>query len=144
MTRTRRGLLLLALVTVTVVGSMGSSAQATFADSARVTQSSMSIATVVVDAPDIVNAALDCTRSGATMSMTWSKSTSARVAGYVVKVYFSDGFVQTEPILGANTTSWSKPISLFNATNYALQYTVTAQTDYNWTAESPKTGTFQC
>src|SRR3712207_7470476 len=33
-------------------------------------------------------------------------------------------FVQTEPLLPASATSWSKPISLFNATNYALRYTV--------------------
>jgi hypothetical protein len=147
MTRIRRGLLL-ALATTVLAGGVGSAASASFLDTAPVTADDgaprFSVKTMDVDAPDILTSGLDCTRKDATMSVTWSKSTTPRVTGYVVTVYFSDGLVQKEPMLAAGATSWSKGITLFNATKYALRYTVTAYTDYNWLKESTSTGWYQC
>ena len=77
------------------------------------------------------------------MSATWSLSTTARVSGYLVSVYFSDGFVQTVQ-LGPTATSWSATIDPYYVTAYTINYTVTAQTDYGWTKESAHTATFGC
>ena len=140
MTRIRRGLLLVAIVVTAVLTGTGPAAQASFADSVRV---STSIATATVAAPVIGPGSLTCGRSTATMALTWTKSTSARVSGYLVSVHFSDGYVQTVP-LAATATSWSAPIDLYYVTAYTVRYTVTTQTDYNWTKESASTGTFAC
>jgi hypothetical protein len=78
------------------------------------------------------------------MSVTWTASTSPRVIGYQVNVTFSDGYVQHSALLAPNATSWSYPINKYNVTAWSVDYSVTTQTAYGWTAESPKTGTFQC
>jgi hypothetical protein len=77
------------------------------------------------------------------MSATWSLSGTARVSGYLVSVYFSDGFVQTVQ-LGPTATSWSATIDPYYVTAYSIDYTVTTQTAYGWSKESAHTGTFQC
>ena len=46
--------------------------------------------------------------------------------------------------MGATATSWSAPISLYQATAHAISYSVTTQTTYGWTTESLPTGWFQC
>ena len=141
MTRIRRGLLLLALtVGVVVAGSTGT-ALASFSDAASVSLGTVS--TTNVAAPGNVVGGLSCTSPNATMSLTWTKSTTARVSGYLVTVTFSDGYEQTVQKT-ANDTSWSAPISLFNVTAYSVQYSVTTQTDYGWTKESAQTGSFKC
>ena len=94
MTAIRRTALTLALTLAAILGSTGSTApaQASFSDSdARTT----TIATATVAAPANVTGSLVCGRSSATMGATWNLSTSARISGYRVTVYFSDGFVQT-------------------------------------------------
>jgi hypothetical protein len=101
------------------------------------------IGTATVAPPAAGPGSLACGRTAATMALTWTQSTSTRVTGYLVTVYFSDGFVQTEQML-ATDTGWSKPIALYNVTAYAVQYSVTTQTDYRWTAESARTAWFQC
>ena len=141
MTGIRRSVLLLALTVATVLLGALAPAQATFSE--KVTAASTSIATASVAAPTEVTGSLTCTRRDATMAVTWKLSTSARVTGYLVNVTFSDGYVQTEQV-SPTTTSWSKPISLHNATTYSLRYSVTTQTDYGWTTESAPTGWFQC
>jgi hypothetical protein len=77
------------------------------------------------------------------MSATWSLSGTTRVSGYLVSVYFSDGFVQTVQ-LGPTATSWSATIDPYYVTAYTINYTVTTQTTYGWTQESAHTPTFQC
>ena len=140
MTRIRRGLLLLGLIVTVVVTGTGA-AQASLADSASV--SAGTIGTATVAPPAAGPGSLACGRTAATMALTWTQSTSTRVTGYLVTVYFSDGFVQTVQML-ATDTGWSKPIALYNVTAYAVQYSVTTQTDYRWTAESARTAWFQC
>jgi hypothetical protein len=142
MTTTRRILVLLTLVTAVLLGS-GAAAQAAFTDTAKVTAGPMSISTGTVAAPVAGTGSLVCGRTTATMGLTWTKSTSARVTGYRVAVYFSDGYVQTVN-KAATDVSWSQAITLYNVTAYSVRYSVTTVTDYGWTAESVATGWFQC
>jgi hypothetical protein len=142
MTTTRRIPVLIAVVAGVLFAS-GAAAQASFSDSAKVTASPMSIATGSVAAPASDPGSLTCRSTSATMALTWTKSTSARVSGYLVTVYFSDGYTQTVP-LASTATSWSQAIALYNVTAYSVRYSVTTQTDYGWTAESTATGWFRC
>ena len=134
----RRALILL-LLTVAVILGASVPALATFKDSVALTTT---INTAVVAAPTSVVGHLTCA-STSTMSATWVKSTTARVSGYTVSVYFSDGFVQTVQLAGT-ATSWSAAIDAYYVTAYSINYTVTAKTDYGWSKESGHTGTFQC
>ena len=143
MTGIRRTLSLLGLALAVVLGSAGATApaHASFGDTANVRLAT--VATPTVAAPSAVTGSLTCGSRSATMAATWAKSTSARVSGYVVTVYFSDGFVQTVP-KAATDTSWSAPIELYYVTAAYVRYTVTTQTDYGWTKESASTGWFKC
>jgi hypothetical protein len=138
MNRIRRGLILLGLTVAVIVGA-SIPASAGFGDSVVV---KTTIATTTVAAPGNVVGKLTCGRP-ATMSATWSASGTARVSGYLVSVYFSDGFVQTVQ-LGPTATSWSATIDPYYVTAYSIDYTVTTQTAYGWSKESAHTGTFQC
>ena len=138
MNRIRRGLILLGLTVAVIVGA-SIPASAGFGDSVVVRTT---IATATVAAPGNVVGKLTCGRP-ATMSATWSLSGTARVSGYLVSVYFSDGFVQTVQ-LGPTATSWSATIDPYYVTAYSIDYTVTTQTAYGWSKESAHTGTFQC
>ena len=142
MTAVRRTALTLALTLLAVLGGAGSTstALASFSDSAA---RSTAITTAVVAAPANVVGSLTCGRSSATMGATWNLSSSGRVSGQQVKVYFSDGVVQTVQ-LSATATSWSAPIDPYYVTAFSVRYSVTATTDYGWFTESPLTGSFQC
>jgi hypothetical protein len=141
MTRIRRGLLLLALTAAVVIAGSTGAAFASFADTAS--KSLGTISTATVNAPTNVVGQLTCDSPNATMQVTWTQSTSIRVSGYRVAVYFSDGFTQTVS-LAATASSWSAQTSLFNVTAYSVRYSVTTLTDYGWTRESAQTGSFKC
>jgi hypothetical protein len=134
----RRGLILVGLTVAVIVGA-SIPAMATYQDSVAVTTT---INSTAVAAPSNIVGKLTCGRP-ATMSATWSLSSTPRVSGYVVTVYFSDGFVQTVP-LGPTATSWSATIDPYYVTAYSIDYTVTTQTAYGWSKESAHTGAFQC
>jgi hypothetical protein len=138
MNRIRRGLILLGLTVAVIVGA-SIPASAGYGDSVVV---KTTIATTTVAAPGNLVGKLTCGRP-ATMSATWSASGTARVSGYLVSVYFSDGFVQTVQ-LGPTATSWSATIDPYYVTAYSIDYTVTTQTAYGWSKESAHTGAFQC
>jgi hypothetical protein len=142
MTAIRRLPVIFGLTMAVLIGGI-IPASATFRDSAAVTTG---IATARVEAPTSVVGSLKCnnpTSTTATMGATWTASTSPRISGYRVKVYFSDGFVQTVE-LGPSATSWSAQIGMYYVTAFSIQYSVTAVTDYGWFTESAKTGTFKC
>ena len=141
MSTTRRILVLLALSAAIIAGS--SAAQASYADSATVTASPITIGTANVAVPTTGPGSLTCNRTTATMALTWTPSTAPKVSGYLITVYFSDGYKQTVQKTPADT-SWTQDITLYNVTAYAVRYTVTTQTTYGWTAESTPTGWFQC
>jgi len=138
MTGIRRGLILLGLTVAVVIGA-SLPASATFSEAVAV---KTTISTATVAAPTNVVGKLTCGRP-ATMSATWTQSTSTRVSGYRVSVYFSDGFVQTVE-LGATATSWSTTIDPYYVTAYTIQYSLTTETNYGWSKESPRTVAFQC
>jgi hypothetical protein len=138
MSTIKRGLVLLGILAGLMV-TTSLPASATFSASAA---ASTTITTATVAAPANVVGKLACAPTS-TMSLTWTASTSPRISGYLVSVYFSDGFVQTVQ-LAATATSWTKTIAQYNVTAYSIQYSVTAQTAYGWTTESARTASFQC
>ena len=135
----RNALLVLGLTTAVAVGTAAAPAGASLADSASV---ATAISTNTVAPVTSLVGALDC-KPTSTMSATWTKSTTARVSGYTVNVYFSDGFVQSVD-LPASAASWSATIDKYYVTAYSIQYSVTTKTDYGWIKESAKTAAFQC
>ena len=135
----RRGMVLVGLTVAVIVGA-SIPALATYKDSVAVTTTTINSTTVT--APGNVVGKLTCGRP-ATMSATWAASPTPKVSGYLVSVYFSDGVVQTVQ-LGPTATSWSAPIDLYYVTAYSIQYTLTTQTTYGWSTESPRTAAFQC
>jgi hypothetical protein len=135
----RRGLVLLGVLAGLMV-TTSLPASASFSRSSALPTTTIN--TMVVAAPGSVVGHLACAATS-TMSVTWTASTSTRISGYLVTVYFSDGFTQTVQ-LASTATSWSKTIAEYNVTAYSIQYSVTAQTDYGWVKESARTGSFQC
>jgi hypothetical protein len=136
----RNALLVLGLTTAVAVGTVAAPAGASLADSAAV---STTIATNSVAPVTNLVGKLACTDPTSTMSATWTRSTSARVTGYVLKVHWSDGALDEVP-LGPTASSWSQPINKYFVTAWAVQYSVTTITDYGWTKETVKTAAFQC
>lgn len=139
---TARRLLLAALTAILVVGPLGgTAAHASFGITTA--PAAVSFSTASIEAPGSFTGNLVCGASTSTMSATWTASTARSVSGYLITVYFSDGFKQTVQ-LGSTATSWSASISTFNVTAYSVQYSVTTQTLYGWTRESAKTAWFSC
>ena len=139
MTTIRRSLALLGILAGLMVAT-SLPASASFSASAALPTTTIS--TLVVAAPTNVVGSLACAKTS-TMAATWTASTSPGISGYLVTVYFSDGFIQTVQ-LGATATSWSASISEYNVTVASVRYSVTTQTSVGWTAESPRVGPFQC
>ncbi len=143
MTAIRRLPVILGLTVAVLIGGI-IPASATFRDSAAV---QTEVKTTAVQAPTSLVGTVTCnspTATTATMGATWKASTTPRISGYRVKVYFSDGFVQTVE-LGPTATSWSSaPLSMYYVTATTVAYSVTAVTDYGWFTESAKTGQFRC
>jgi hypothetical protein len=135
----RRGLVLLGLTVAVIIGA-GIPASAAYSDAVAV---KTTISTTTVAAPGSVVGKLTCGHPNATMAASWALSPTKGVSGYVVTVYFSDGVVQTVP-LGPTATSWSATITDYYVTAYSIQYSLTTQTTYGWTKESPRTAAFQC
>ena len=143
MTGIRRSLLLASLAVAVVLGGLGPAHPAQASFSRTTTAATTQIATATVAPPTDVTGSLTCGKSSATMAANWTLSTSSSVSGYLVTVHFDDGFVQNVQ-MSATATSWSAPISLYQATAHAISYSVTTQTTYGWTTESTSTGWFQC
>ena len=143
MTRIRRALVLVGAASAMVLGAVGPAtapADASLADSAFVATTTVATGTVA-PATNVVGK-LTCT-SPALMSATWTASPSPRITSYTLNVYFTDGFVQSVPLSGTST-SWSAPIDRYYVQVDAIQYSVTATTDYGWSAETPRTAWFRC
>jgi hypothetical protein len=139
---TIRRLLLTALTAALVIGSLGmTAADAAFGDSAALT--AMKVTSTTVAAAGSFSGSLSCGASNSTMSASWTASPTPGVSGYLITVYFSDGFTQTVQ-LGSTATSWSASISTYNVTAYQVRYSVTTQTGYGWTKESATTAWFVC
>jgi hypothetical protein len=142
MTAIRRLPVILGLTVAVLIGGI-IPASATFGDSATV---ATEVRTAKIEPVTSLVGSIKCntpTGTTATMGATWTASTAPRVSGYTVTVYFSDGFVQKSEV-GPTATSWSASIASYYVTAFSVQYSVTTKTEYGWTAESPRTGSFQC
>ena len=138
-----RRLVLVPFVAALVVGLLGlTPAHASFGDSTGT--GAMTITTTTVAAPGSVTGSLTCGKTSATMAATWTLSGAPRVSGYLVTVYFNDGYTQTVELDDPSATSWSAPIGIYNVTAYQVQYSVTTLTSYGWTKESARTAWFHC
>ncbi len=141
MTTIRRGLVVLAAAFALATSTLGlTPAFATYSDSASLT---VTYSTGSVAAPTDVVGSLTCAKSTSTMGLTWTKSTTPQITGYLVTVYFSDGYTQTVQ-MASTATSWSASIDTYNVTAYSVKYSVTTQTSYSWTKESATVGPYQC
>jgi hypothetical protein len=139
---TIRRLLLIACTATILIGTLGmTAADAAFGDSAALP--AMSVSSTTVAAPTGFTGSLACGSSNSTMSASWTASSTPRISGYLITVYFSDGYTQTVS-LASTATSWSASITSYNVTAYKVQYSVTTQTSYGWTKESAKTAWFGC
>ncbi len=141
MTTVRRVMVVLAAAVALAASTLGlTPAFATYSDTAFIT---VSYSTGSVAAPTNVVGSLTCGSKDSTMGLTWTASTTPKVSGYLVTVYFSDGYTQTVQ-MASTATSWTQSISTYNVTAYQIQYSVTTQTSYGWTTESSRTGWFHC
>jgi hypothetical protein len=137
-----RGLVLVGLV-VGLFAALGlTPANAAFSTAAPLTP--MSVGTVTVTAPGSVTGSVACGRTTSTLGVSWSASTTPKVSGYVITAYFSDGYVQTMPTQAATATSWSGSVDTYYVTATTVHLTVTTQTSFGWTKESPATAELRC
>jgi len=141
MTAVKRALTTLGLALTIVLGTV-IPASAAFSDTASLP--AMSISTATVTAPGNIAGSLTCGDSSSTMGLTWTPSGAPKVSGYRITVVFSDGYQQTEDVAGASASSWTKSITTYNVTAYAVRYSVTTLTTYGWTTASGLTGSFRC
>jgi hypothetical protein len=110
--------------------------------SARAPLTPMSIGTTTVEAPGAVKATVACGRSTSTLNLSWTASATSGVTGYVVRLVFSDGYVQTLPAQTA--TTWTGSVDTYYVTATTLHMTVTAQTGYGWTRDSLPSAELSC
>ena len=137
----RRSVLLVAVAVATVLGITVSPAQADFSATAALPTSG--VGTVTVQPPTgLSTAGTVCTANGMELHLGWSKSRTARTAGYRVRAYTFFGLVNV-PIgtVGAGQTSF---VANLGSNSLGYSFTVTTVTDYGWTAESAQTGTIRC
>jgi hypothetical protein len=137
-----RGLVLVGLAAALFAALGMTPANAAF--SATASLSPMTVGTATVAAPGSIQGSVTCGRSTSTIGVSWSASSTAKVSAYVVTAYFSDGYVQTMPTQTASTTSWSGTVDTYYLAVTSVHLTVTTQTSYGWTKESPATAELRC
>ena len=143
MTVFRRSVLLVALAVATVLGLTISPAQAAY--TAKAALPTATIGTVKVAAPTNVTAqAPDCNGRWVEVTVSWRPSTTAKVTGYRITAFRSDGASLVVADTDANTTSFSRTADRFDLAGYTTTFTVMTQTSYGWTAVSPKSGAITC
>ena len=139
MTGLRRGLLLIAAVLTVLVGFNPSTASAAFTDHADL---GVSVGTLRVAAPtNLSTAGSVCTSDGLELHLSWTKSSTDRVASYRVRAYTVFGINLTVGTVGATT---SKVVADLGRNSFGYSFTVTTVTSYGWTAESAQTATIRC
>lgn len=115
---------------------------ASAAFSATATVAPMGIGTVSVQAPGAVTGTVTCGRTTSSLALSWTASSTPGVTGYVVRVVFSDGYVQTMPTQTA--TTWTGSVDTYYLTTTTVHMTVTAQTGYGWTKDSLPSAELSC
>jgi hypothetical protein len=153
----RRSARLIAIAVGTLVGLTANPAQAAFDD--KTAMAPVTVGTITVDAPAKPSTnGTRCTTttwyynyngqvsSGTTTtlraSLSWDASTTPRVTSYVITAY-GNGWSTKVTEVPATSLSVSDTFDGAYA-NQNITVTVTARTDYGWTAESPKSGVIKC
>jgi hypothetical protein len=110
--------------------------------STRTTVTPMGIGTASVQAPGAVKGTVTCGGSTSTLNLSWTASSTPGVTGYVVRLFFSDGYTQT--LTAQTATTWSGSVNKYYVTATTVHMTVTAQTGYGWTRESLASAELSC
>lgn len=132
-----------AVIALIIVIGLGVPAQAAF--SARISLAPTSISTATMTPPSDVNAQLAACNNGRWMTVTvsWTPSTFARVTGYTIKAYRSDGHIAIVGRTDASGTSAQINMDKFNTGLTSAVFTVSA-TLANWSAESAESASITC
>ncbi len=153
---TRRTLLLL-IATVAVLLGATVPAQASF--SGKSPALAATVGTIQVAAPTNLSAGVTrcstttytwningvtTTRTTTTMQarVSWKASSTPRVASYLVTAHTAGGTVEVGEV-SASTTIVTVSVDAPYSTQ-GIRFSVTAKTDYGWTAESQQTGVIKC
>lgn len=113
---------------------------ATFGDTTAV---NTTVATASVAPPGNLTAKTSCRSGTMTVTLNWTASTSARVSGYLVRLYLGEAW-QDQATLGKAATTWQGSAGTIYSTNYVMTFTVSTLTEYGWTTESPRTVRLVC
>ncbi|GAB3349332.1 hypothetical protein [Modestobacter lapidis] len=155
MTATRRTLVLLAALVAVVLGT--TPAMAAF--SGKSPALAATVGTVEVAAPtDLRTGGTRCwtttytvsyngvttTRASTTMraKLSWQASSTPRVTSYVITAYLGGGKMEVTEVPASITSVTENVDGDYADAN--IRVTVTAKTDYGWTAESQKSGIITC
>ncbi len=155
MTTTRRLLVLLATVVAVILGT--TPAQAAFSDGSPALGAT--VGTVkVAPATNLSTGGTRCwttqwtysyngvTTSGTSTTMqarvSWKASTTPRVTSYVVTAHMGGGKVDVTEVPATTTSVTENVDASYSAQN--IRVTVTAKTDYGWTAVSDMSGVIKC
>ena len=143
MTGLRRTLLLV-LVTAGVFLGVPASAQAAFSD--NVTTPAVTVSTVTVQpVTGLSTVGSICRGNTLDLQLSWTKSTTDRVASYRVRMYTNVGINMSLATVSPAATSFDASVSVrVNSRPTTYQFTVTTTTDYGWTTESTRTGAITC
>ena len=144
MTTIRRLLVLLVLTIAVVLGSGPTAANARFADSVALPQTT--VATATVAAPSNVTVELmSCSHARwIRVAVSWEPSASPAVNGYRVQAHLKNGRTTTVAETGATTTSATVLVDKFAGDATSVAFTVATLTSYGWTATSPRTSAVNC
>jgi hypothetical protein len=130
MTVIRRIALVIGL-TVAVIAGASIPASATFAESVKIPTTSITTPTVL--AATNLRVTISCDYWNMNATVTWTRSTSARVSGYQVTAQF--GADQVVLPAGANASRLTYSTSRMWAA-HQVPVTITTLTDYGWTKTS--------
>ncbi|NYJ05072.1 hypothetical protein [Petropleomorpha daqingensis] len=140
MSTARRAVLVLVLAVSTVLAG-GLAAEASFSESVG---GSTSITTNAITAPTGVTAVKNSCSNARWIDVTisWQPSPSARINGYAVTAYRSDGQVTMVGTTGTGSTALRTTVD--KLTGASTVFTVTTTTSYGWTAESLSSASITC
>ncbi len=136
----RRAAILVLLIAGLVLGSSLPS----WADFSTSATASTTVATATTVPPTNLTARTRCSGGDATVTLTWSASTSTRVSGYRIRVHFGGGAYQDQTTVAPTATTWQGTTPTIYVNGYTMTFTVWTLTQYGWTAESAHTARIVC
>jgi hypothetical protein len=135
----RRAVVVLAMTALLLV-NRGQPAQASFSDTAS---TALQVTTATVAPPGNVSTRGTSCLLLVYLHLSWSPSNARNVTGYTVTLYTPLGGSRVLGTTDPTATTFSGSYGLNLIPNRAW-FTVTTQTSYGWTAESPPTDPILC